>query len=101
VALYFLVSNMFRVAQTDLMYRFDPELSKEVKAEVSEIEAKASEIERQPKKKRPPDNPKGLGKGDKGAPRNPKGPSSKNGNGSGRVTPKSSGKPGGKRRRGR
>jgi YidC/Oxa1 family membrane protein insertase len=100
VALYFLVSNLFRVAQQDLMYRYDPELSKEVKAEVKEVEAKASEIERRPKKKRgtpPPSSPKGLGRGDDGAKR-----PGKNGNGSGRVTPKSSGKKGAKRgRRGR
>jgi YidC/Oxa1 family membrane protein insertase len=102
VALYFLVSNLFRVAQQDLMYRFDPELSKEVKADLKEVEAKASEIERKPKRGKPPESPKGLGKGDKGGPKNPKGSNPKNGNGSGRVTPKASKKPSGKRgRRGR
>ena len=44
VVLYFLVSNVFRIVQTDLMYRLDPKLSTEVKAEVAEIEAKAEEI---------------------------------------------------------
>lgn len=47
VVLYFLVSNLFRIAQQTLMYRFDPALSTEVKKEVQEIDAKATEIERE------------------------------------------------------
>jgi YidC/Oxa1 family membrane protein insertase len=46
VVLYFLVSNMFRIAQQSLMYRLDPALTAEVKKEVKEIDAKADEIER-------------------------------------------------------
>jgi YidC/Oxa1 family membrane protein insertase len=47
VVLYFLVSNLFRIAQQSLMYRLDPALSAEVKKEVKEIDAKATEIERE------------------------------------------------------
>ncbi|MBV8958145.1 MAG: membrane protein insertase YidC [Actinobacteria bacterium] len=54
VVLYFLVSNVFRIVQTDLMYRLDPKLSTEVKAEVAEIEAKAEEIVRKEKGASPP-----------------------------------------------
>jgi YidC/Oxa1 family membrane protein insertase len=45
VVLYFFVSNLFRIAQQSLMYRLDPALSAEVKKEVREIDAKATEIE--------------------------------------------------------
>jgi YidC/Oxa1 family membrane protein insertase len=54
VVLYFLVSNVFRIVQTDLMYRLDPKLSMEVKAEVAEIEAKAEEIVKKEKSSNPP-----------------------------------------------
>ena len=54
VVLYFLVSNVFRIVQTDLMYRLDPKLSTEVKAEVAEIEAKAEEIIKKDKGAAPP-----------------------------------------------
>ena len=47
VVLYFLVSNLFRIAQQSLMYRLDPALSAAVKKEVREIDAKADEIERE------------------------------------------------------
>jgi YidC/Oxa1 family membrane protein insertase len=47
VVLYFLVSNLFRIAQQSLMYRLDPSLSAEVKKEVREIDARADEIERE------------------------------------------------------
>ena len=53
VVLYFLVSNVFRIVQTDLMYRLDPKLSTEVKAEVAEIEAKAEEIIKKEKAAQP------------------------------------------------
>jgi YidC/Oxa1 family membrane protein insertase len=53
VVLYFLVSNVFRIVQTDLMYRLDPRLSTEVKAEVAEIEAKAEEIIKKEKAAQP------------------------------------------------
>ena len=54
VVLYFLVSNVFRIVQTDLMYRLDPKLSTEVKSEVAEIEAKAEEILKKEKSSSPP-----------------------------------------------
>lgn len=54
VVLYFLVSNVFRIVQTDLMYRLDPKLSSEVKSEVAEIEAKAEEILKKEKSSSPP-----------------------------------------------
>ena len=54
VVLYFLVSNVFRIVQTDLMYRLDPKLSTEVKSEVAEIEAKAEEIIKKEKSSTPP-----------------------------------------------
>jgi len=54
VVLYFLVSNVFRIVQTDLMYRLDPKLSTEVKSEVAEIEAKAEEILKKEKSSNPP-----------------------------------------------
>jgi len=54
VVLYFFVSNMFRIVQTDLMYRLDPKLSTEVKAEIAEIEAKAEEIVKKEKGSAPP-----------------------------------------------
>ena len=47
VVLYFLVSNLFRIAQQSLMYRLDPALSATVQKEVREIDAKADEIERE------------------------------------------------------
>ena len=57
VVLYFLISNVFRIVQTDLMYRFDPALSAAVKKEVAEVEAKAEEI------KKKPTNPPGSSNG--------------------------------------
>ena len=49
VVLYFLVSNLVRIAQQSLMYRLDPSLAATVKAEVKEIDAKADLIERKHK----------------------------------------------------
>lgn len=46
VVLYFLVSNLFRIAQQSLMYRFDPALAATVKRELTEIETKTVERER-------------------------------------------------------
>jgi YidC/Oxa1 family membrane protein insertase len=48
VVLYFLTSNLFRIAQQGLMYRFDPVL-KQTMRDVSQIDAKATEIEREHK----------------------------------------------------
>ena len=44
VVVYFVVSNLFRIAQQELMYKFDPVLAKEVRKEVREVETKAVEI---------------------------------------------------------
>lgn len=46
VVLYFLASNLFRIAQQSLMYRFDPALAATVKREITEIETKTIERER-------------------------------------------------------
>jgi YidC/Oxa1 family membrane protein insertase len=46
VVIYFIVSNLFRIAQQGLMYRFDPQLSATVAAEVKEVEAKAAEVKK-------------------------------------------------------
>lgn len=82
VVVYFLVSNLFRIAQQGLMYSFDPVIKRIVGEEVREVEAKASEITRRskagggtrPAKDKPKDKPSG----------------SAGGRQSGRVTPKSS-----------
>jgi YidC/Oxa1 family membrane protein insertase len=48
VVLYFLVSTLFRIAQQALMYRLDPALQPAaLKQDFKEIDAKATEIERQ------------------------------------------------------
>ena len=44
VVVYFVVSNLFRIAQQELMYKFDPVLAREVRKEVHEVEAKAVEL---------------------------------------------------------
>jgi YidC/Oxa1 family membrane protein insertase len=44
VNVYFLVSAMFRIAQTAAMYRFDPTLSAHAKKHAREIEAKAVDV---------------------------------------------------------
>ncbi|MBW3668111.1 MAG: YidC/Oxa1 family membrane protein insertase [Actinobacteria bacterium] len=41
VNVYFLVSALFRIAQQEFMYRFDPVLKKHVAEQVKEVEAKA------------------------------------------------------------
>jgi YidC/Oxa1 family membrane protein insertase len=73
VVIYFIVSNLFRIAQQGLMYRFDPVIKATVGLEVREVEAKAREIKAKPKSS-------GNGKGEPNpAPKTVK---------SGRVTPK-------------
>lgn len=47
VVLYFLASNLTQIAQQSLMYRFDPVLKATVRQEVKEVDAKATEIERE------------------------------------------------------
>ena len=44
VNVYFLVSALFRIAQTGAMYRFDPTLSAHAKKHAKEIEAKAVDV---------------------------------------------------------
>jgi YidC/Oxa1 family membrane protein insertase len=44
VNIYFLVSAVFRIAQTGAMYRFDPTLSAHAKKHAREIEAKAVDV---------------------------------------------------------
>jgi YidC/Oxa1 family membrane protein insertase len=46
VVVYFIASNLFRIAQQALMYRYDPQLSATVAAEVKEVEAKAAEVKK-------------------------------------------------------
>jgi YidC/Oxa1 family membrane protein insertase len=43
VNIYFLMSSLFRIAQQELMYRFDPVLVAHVKQQAKEIEAHAYE----------------------------------------------------------
>src|SRR5438067_11779934 len=49
VVLYFLVSNLLRIAQQGAMWRWDPKLVAEVSAEVREVEAKTKVIDTQAK----------------------------------------------------
>ncbi len=49
VTLYFLISNLFRVTQQSLMYRFDPHLKSHL-AEVKEVRSRAASQPPQPKK---------------------------------------------------
>ena len=46
VVVYFIVSNLFRIAQQGLMYRFDPQLKSAIDKEVREVEAKAVELKK-------------------------------------------------------
>jgi YidC/Oxa1 family membrane protein insertase len=46
VVVYFVVSNLFRIAQQELMYKFDPVLAREVRKEVHEVETKAVELKK-------------------------------------------------------
>lgn len=50
VNVYFLVSALFRIAQTGAMYRFDPALKAHAKRHASEIEAKATDVKAKPAK---------------------------------------------------
>lgn len=59
VNVYFLVSALFRIAQTAAMYRFDPALSTHAKKHARELEAKAVEVK----------SPKAGGKNGAGTPR--------------------------------
>src|SRR4051812_39153861 len=49
VVLYFLVSNVLRIAQQGAMWRWDPKLAAEVSAEVREVEANTKVIDAQSK----------------------------------------------------
>ena len=79
VVVYFIVSNLFRIAQQGLMYKFDPQLQAAIAKEVKEVEAKAVELKK-PKPKDPP--PAAVSAGGGGNGQGPK-PSSRTGGGSG------------------
>jgi YidC/Oxa1 family membrane protein insertase len=57
VVVYFIVSNLFRVAQQGLMYKFDPQLKATIASEVREVEAKAVELKKPKAPKTPPADP--------------------------------------------
>jgi YidC/Oxa1 family membrane protein insertase len=78
VVVYFIVSNLFRITQQGLMYKFDPQLKAEVDKEVKEVEAKAVELKK-PKAKEPPTPAVAAGGGNGQGPR----PTSRTGGGSG------------------
>lgn len=50
VNVYFLVSALFRIAQTEAMYRFDPTLKEHAHRHAKEIEAKATDVQAKPAK---------------------------------------------------
>src|SRR4051794_2527098 len=71
VVLYFLVSNLLRIAQQGAMWRWDPKLAAEVSAEVREVEAKTKVIDTQARQVKGKDgggqrgNQKSVGRGQK------------------------------------
>lgn len=71
VNVYFLVSALFRIAQTGAMYRFDPTLKAHAEKHAREVEAKITDVKAKPRPNKP-------------APASPKKPAS--GTTSGRVT---------------
>jgi YidC/Oxa1 family membrane protein insertase len=77
VVVYFIVSNLFRITQQGLMYKYDPQLKAAVEKEVKEVEAKAVELKK-PKPKDPP--PPAVGQGGGGNGQGPK-PTSRTGGG--------------------
>jgi len=80
VVVYFIVSNLFRITQQGLMYRYDPQLKAAVAKEVKEVEAKAVELKKpKPKPKDPPAPAVGQGGGNGQGPR----PTSRTGGGGG------------------
>ncbi|MEY2475534.1 MAG: YidC/Oxa1 family rane protein insertase [Actinomycetota bacterium] len=82
VVVYFIVSNLFRITQQGLMYKYDPQLKATVAKEVKEVEAKAVELKKQPKAK-PKDTPApAVGQGGSGNGQGPR-PSSRTGGGGG------------------
>ncbi len=76
VVVYFIVSNLFRIAQQGLMYKFDPQLKSAIEKEVREVEARAVELKK-PKPKDPSPPVVGHGGGNGQGPR----PSSRTGGG--------------------
>ena len=87
LSVYFLTSNLFRIVQQTLMYRFDPALASEVRREITEIESKTVERERAHRDERR-STPKPTSGGRPG--------SSNRNSGGGRTTPNGS-RPGGSR----
>ncbi|MDP9403553.1 MAG: YidC/Oxa1 family membrane protein insertase [Actinomycetota bacterium] len=53
VNVYFLVSALFRIAQTGAMYRFDPTLKAHAQRHAKEIEAKVTDVKAKPKPAKP------------------------------------------------
>jgi YidC/Oxa1 family membrane protein insertase len=80
VVVYFIVSNLFRISQQGLMYRYDPQLKAAVAKEVKEVEAKAVELKKPKRPAKEPTTPAvAAGGGNGQGPR----PSSRTGGGSG------------------
>ena len=79
VVVYFIVSNLFRIAQQGLMYKFDPQLQAAIAKEVKEVEAKAVELKKPKGKEQPAAPAVASGGGNGQGPR----PSSRTGGGSG------------------
>lgn len=63
VVVYFIVSNLFRITQQELMYRFDPQLKATVAQEVREVEAKAVELKKPSRNGEPSSPTTGAGNG--------------------------------------
>lgn len=93
VVVYFIVSNLFRISQQALMYKFDPQLKSAIDKEVREVEAKAVEL----KKPKVKDTPAAVAPAGGGNGQGPK-PSSRTGGGGGNQRNRSRSK---KRRKGR
>ena len=94
VVVYFIVSNLVRISQQALMYKFDPQLKSAIDKEVREVEAKAVELK---KAKPTKDTPAAVAPAGGGNGQGPK-PSSRTGGGGGNQRNRSRSK---KRRKGR
>ena len=73
VNVYFLVSALFRIAQTGAMYRFDPTLSAHAKKHAREIEAKAVDVKPGKEQTKPGKKPPAKPASAKPAPAKPQG----------------------------
>ncbi|MDQ1398033.1 MAG: YidC/Oxa1 family rane protein insertase [Acidimicrobiaceae bacterium] len=99
VVLYFLVSNLLRIAQQGAMWKWDPKLVAEVATDVREVESKTKSIEAKAKTVSKDKDKQGNGK--KAPPTKPAKPVARDGNGKAGGGPKppppkpGSAKPGG------